>query len=41
MNAPWWRPAPTPQYTSISTRTDGTRTTQDEPEADLLPPFID
>src|SRR4029077_9321481 len=41
MNAPWWRPAATQQYTSISTRTDGTRSTPDEPDTDLLPPFID
>jgi hypothetical protein len=41
MNAPWWRPAATQQYTNISTRTDATRTTPDDVDADLLPPFFD
>ncbi|WP_275407223.1 hypothetical protein [Cellulomonas chitinilytica] len=41
MNAPWWRPASTQQYTNISTRTDAARTTPDDLDADLLPPFFD
>ncbi len=40
MNAPWWRPAPSQTYTSISTCIDSKRTT-DDPDTDQLPPFVD
>ncbi|MGY4645742.1 hypothetical protein [Cellulomonas sp. URHB0016] len=41
MNAPWWRLAPTQKYVPTSTRPDTLRTSPDELETDLLPPFMD